>query len=211
MEIFPQALAATTTNSHELAERYCAVYPMLKQLDKHNRLGTYFLRFVSYPTGAGSGFDQLSDVIRKLREEMKSQGPKSARYEVNIESVTDREQSTANESTHDSGGDEYLATGTLGVYAAAKDTNPMSFPCLSFCAFQLDRDILHMVAHYRSQYLVQRGYGNYLGLGQLLGYVCDAVGATPGQLLVLAGYAQLDPPVSKARIKTLINKCAAAG
>src|SRR6266545_3030722 len=93
--IFPQALAATTADSDELAERYRAVYRTLKQLDKHNRPGTYFLRLVSYPAGGGRGFDQLSDLIRKLRKETKNQGPKSARYEVNIESAADRERSTA--------------------------------------------------------------------------------------------------------------------
>ena len=68
----------------------------------------------------------------------------------------------------------------------------MGFPCLSFCSFQLDGDTLHMIAQYRYQYLIERGYGNYLGLGQLLGYVCATVGLHPGQLTIIAGVAAVD-------------------
>ena len=55
----------------------------------------------------------------------------------------------------------------------------MGFPCLSFCSFQLDGDTLHMIAQYRYQYLIERGYGNYLGLGQLLGYVSKSCRPEP--------------------------------
>jgi hypothetical protein len=82
--------------------------------------------------------------------------------------------------------------GPVHVYAAGKDTSPMGFPCLSFCSFQLDSGLLHMIAQCRYQYLIERGYGNYLGLGQLLGYVCAAVGLYPGQLTIMAGVAAVD-------------------
>ena len=60
------------------------------------------------------------------------------------------------------------------------------------CSFQLDGSHLHMVAHYRSQYMIQRAYGNYLGLGRLLAYVAENAGIEPGELMVVAGYAQID-------------------
>ena len=69
----------------------------------------------------------------------------------------------------------------------------MGFPCLSFCSFQLDDDALR---YGRPLPLPvpdrARGYGNYLGLGQLLGYVCAAVGLNPGQLTIIAGVAAVD-------------------
>ena len=80
----------------------------------------------------------------------------------------------------------------------------MGFPCLSFCSFQLDQDRLHMVAHYhRRQHLIVRGYGNYLGLGQLLGYVCAMTGLSPGELMIVAGAAQVDAP--RYRVKQLLS------
>jgi len=82
----------------------------------------------------------------------------------------------------------------VSVYAADRDTSAMAFPCLSFCSFQLAGDTLHMVAQYRYQYLIQRGYGNYLGLGQLLGYVCLTVGLKPGEIDGRRGRCAADAP-----------------
>jgi len=90
-------------------------------------------------------------------------------------------------------------TEAVPVYAAGRDNSPMGFPCLSFCSFQLDQDKLHMVAHYRRQHLVVRGYGNYLGLGQLLGYVCAMTELSPGELLIVAGVAQVDAAMYRIR------------
>lgn len=176
--IFPAALAAECADHAELADRYAAIYDLIKGLDKGNRRGTYFGRLVDYPSPDGS-CNQLADLVRKLRLELASKAPKSARYEINIAHTAEHTDST----DHDQ---------AVPIYAAGRDNSPMGFPCLSFCAFQLDRQTLHMVAHYRRQHLIERGYGNYLGLGCLLGYVADAVGAQPGVLTIVAGVAKVD-------------------
>lgn len=179
--IFPLALARQSSDHVQLADRYRAMYPTLKRLDIGNRRGTYFGRLVAYPAG-GQSFDQLNDLISKLGAELRTRGPKSSRYEVSFEPVENQRGEVESE--------------TAVVYAPGRDRNAMSFPCLSFCSFQLDGDLLHMVAHYRSQYLIQRGYGNYLGLGRLLGYVSDTVGIQTGELLVVAGGARVETPKS---------------
>jgi hypothetical protein len=48
------------------------------------------------------------------------------------------------------------------------------------------------MAHYRSQLMIERAYGNYLGLGQLLSYIAAQAGLRCGELTVTAGYAVLD-------------------
>jgi hypothetical protein len=184
--IFPAQLAATTAGPGELAQRYWRMYPTLRRLHKSNRKGTYFGRIVAHPA-AGGERDQLADLIERLNTELRTRGPKSARYEMNITGPGELAQP----------GDECPAEelsdgGPVHIYAAGKDTSSMGFPCLSFCSFQLDGDTLHMVAQYRYQYLIERGYGNYLGLGQLLGYVCATVGLHPGQLTIIAGVAAVD-------------------
>jgi hypothetical protein len=189
--IFPAALAEQSDDERELTSRYKALFPTLQRLDAHCARGTYFHRLIAYPA-PGEERNQLADTIRKLRQEFAAPGPKSARYELNVESVVDGIEAT-----------ESSAGTSAMVYAAGRDNSPMSFPCLSFCSFQLDRDTVHMMAIYRSQYLIQRGYGNYLGLGRLLGYICRRTGLTPGQLTVVAGYAQLD--VSKGRTARLLR------
>ena len=184
--IFPAQLAATSAGPGELTQRYKKVYPTLRRLHKSNRKGTYFGRIVAHPVIGGER-DQLADLIERLNTELRTPGPKSARYEMNIsgagELASSAEACPAVES---------IDGGPVHVYRADKDTSPMGFPCLSFCSFQLDGNTLHMVAHYRYQYLIERGYGNYLGLGQLLGYVCAAVGLQPGQLMIIAGVAAVD-------------------
>lgn len=184
--IFPAQLAAACTGPDELARRYRRIYKVLRRLHKSNRKGTYFGRIVSHPAADGER-DQLADLIERLNTELRTPGPKSARYEMNI--------SAAGELIHSDEArwpTDLTDGGPVHVYAPGRDTSPMGFPCLSFCSFQLDGGNLHMVAQYRYQYLIERGYGNYLGLGQLLGYVCANVGLHPGELIIIAGVAAVD-------------------
>jgi thymidylate synthase len=93
----------------------------------------------------------------------------------------------------------------LNVYLAREDCKvAMGFPCLSHCALHLDGDVLHMSAQYRNHYLVERGYGNYLGLGELLEYICRSTNLRVGELLVVAGRAELDH-AGKKRIAQLLE------
>ncbi|MGH9252211.1 MAG: hypothetical protein ACRD0W_22250, partial [Acidimicrobiales bacterium] len=177
--IFPSALAATCATPETLCERYRAMYPTLQKLDKGNRFGIYFGRVVAYP-GVDGDHDQLAATIAKLRTERASRGPKSARYEIGISDPVQTD---------------------VHIYVPGVDTSPMGFPCLSFCSLQLDGDRLHMVAHYRYQYLVLKGYGNYLGLAQLLAYIAGQADLTTGNLTVVTGRAYVD--VTKARVASL--------
>lgn len=184
--VFPLRLAKSSRDAAHLGKRYRAMYPTLKRVHKSNRRGTYFGRLVAYPAESDT-YDQLSALISKLNQELRGDRPKGARYEVPIarglEAPDEKESETA---------DDGDATAALPIHAAGRDTSPMDFPCLSFCSFQLDRDRLHLSAHYRSQYLVQRGYGNYLGLARLQAYVAESVGISSGQLLVVAGLAHAE-------------------
>lgn len=194
--IFPAQMAATSRDPHHLAERYRAAYETIRRLHPGNRNGTYFGRLVKYPS-AGGDRDQLAELIRRLHTELGARGPKSARYEVNVSTPGDPP-------IEDPPCPELAAA--VPIYADGEDTSAMGFPCLSFCSFQLDHGSLHMVAHYRSQYLIQRGYGNYLGLGRLLGYVCDATGLRPGELMVIAAAATVD--ARKYQVAQLVNTAA---
>jgi hypothetical protein len=87
----------------------------------------------------------------------------------------------------------------------------MGFPSMAFLSFHLDDDHLYLTAHYRNQFLIERGYGNYLGLAQLQCYVADAVGLTPAELMIVAGHATVDTPgrASMTAIKTVIEEARA--
>lgn len=82
--IFPASWASRLPEPEELAAYYRARYPGLRRYHNNER-GTYFGRMVAYPRGDGHPEgDQLTETVRKLRQELARRGPKSSRYEINI-------------------------------------------------------------------------------------------------------------------------------
>lgn len=180
--IFPEAIARSSRDHEELVERYVRMYPVLRKRFTKNAQGTYFGRLIQYPTAKGP-FDQVGAVINRINVQRTSGGAPlgAARYEAIVEAPAD--------------------PGDLSVYVPNTDNSPMGFPCLSYCAFQLDTmGHVHLLATYRSQYLVERGYGNYLGLGRLLAHVAHQTGLQLGHLTVVAGLAQLESPITRVRL-----------
>lgn len=178
--IFPQAMAQQTPDIAELTDRYLKVLPDLKRLDSHNRRGTYFSRLIAYPAASGP-VNQIERVITNLRTELASDAPMSARYETSLQ-VPDGQHP-------DSPATQDVAA---PVQDPGRDNHPRGFPCLSFLSFQHDKTHLHAVAHYRYQYLMQRGLGNYLGIARLMRYIAGHTGLQPGALTVIAGRAAAD-------------------
>lgn len=182
--LFPQALARSTPDPDALGKRYLNLLPTLKQLDSDNGRGTYFERLVNYEAPDGH-LNQLAEVVRRLKQESavaakSATGAKHARYEVGLEQLT----------------------ASLPVLEADHDTNPIGFPCLTLLSFQLDDGRVHAIAHYRSHYLFQRAYGNYLAVCRLLCYICERSHLTPGEVTIVAGYAQVDRH-RKSRVQVL--------
>jgi hypothetical protein len=135
-----------------------------------NPQGTYFGRIVAYPDlDCEESIDQLLENVEKLKAEGRGRVYKSV-YEFNI-------------------------------YSAARDRKKeRGFPCLAHVGMHIGRDErLNATAQYRSHDVVAKGYGNYLGLGGLLGYVARAAGREPGELLIVAGGAFFDVGITKLR------------
>lgn len=197
--IFPAQMAATSRDHEDLVRRYRAIYPLLRSRWHKNNHGTYFGRLVAYPAAHhAGGYDQLGEVIRKIGIEHARGSAKTALYEAVIAEPGE----LASSDGEDQPG---TLSSALSIFAPVQDKLPVGgFPCLSHCSFQLDRDgRVHALAQYRSQYLVQRGYGNYLGLGRLLAYVCEQTQLEPGQLTVTAGYAQIEKKAGR-RVRDLL-------
>jgi thymidylate synthase len=192
--IFPAALARTASEHAALTDRYKALYPSLARMHGGNRRGTYFGRLIAYP-GSKGNIDQIGTVIRRLQQQTKTSRPMTACYEAGlVDPATDL--------------DAEPMTASLPVNAPGVDNSIMSFPCLSHCSFQLDRaGHLHLMALYRSHYMVERAYGNYVGLGELMAHIAHAAGLRVGVLTVVAGYAQLDSDCI-TRIRPLLAETA---
>jgi thymidylate synthase len=83
--IFPAAWARKRPDPANLADYYRRQYTKagLRGV-KHNSHGTYFGRIVAYPRQQGDPADQLTDTVRKLKDELEKHTNKSSRYEINI-------------------------------------------------------------------------------------------------------------------------------
>jgi hypothetical protein len=201
--IFPVAVAETSYDHLELSRRYVKMLPTLKRLaPAKNNQGTYFGRLVAFP-GAKGPVNQLDAIISRLRVEGAKKGsrtgPLTAAYEAGF---TDPGPESID------GQIGPCVTAVAPIRVPGKDNRVPGFPCLSYCSFQVDRDgALHAMAHYRSQRMAERAYGNYLGLGQLLGYIATQAGLSCGELTVTAGYAMLD---CRRDISALVSRVPAA-
>ncbi|MEU9213407.1 hypothetical protein AB0D27_37260 [Streptomyces sp. NPDC048415] len=186
--LFPTEFAGTCATHEELTDRYRALYPRLREV-KRNAHGTYFGRLVAYPGTADKPepVDQLARVIRRL-DKLRSTAKWSAVYETGTAHVTDDDEVWEAELPDTAAGTEAV------IRAASLDTQTLDFPCLSHCSFQLDgtTDTVHLAAYYRSHYMFDRAYGNYLALGHLCAWVARHAHLKPGTLTVMAGCARLD-------------------
>jgi hypothetical protein len=79
----------------------------------------------------------------------------------------------------------------------------LSFPCLQHVTFAPDNDGLCVNAFYAVQYVVERAYGNYLGLCRLGRFVAHELDLPLKRVTCFAGVAQLD--AKKADVKTVLG------
>ena len=75
-------------------------------------------------------------------------------------------------------------------------------PCLNYITLQLQENkIMNLMAVFRNHYLFPRIYGNYLGLGQLLEFICDRTEFKVGILTCLSSHAGLSESSRPSKIE----------
>jgi len=75
-------------------------------------------------------------------------------------------------------------------------------PCLNYLALQMqpgEARTISLLAVYRNHDVVERAYGNLLGLGWLLGFLCAQTGSRVGELTCLSSHAYIDRSVRPLR------------
>ena len=166
--IFPARWAERHPEPEDLALHYRENYAELREFSE-NQHGTYFGRVVAFPRDEAE--EDLADQLNETVQKLIQEmikGNKSSRYEINVYS----EQ-------HDG-------------------RRPMGFPCLAHLSVHMHEGALHMQAVYRNEFIVQRGYGNFLGVAELQGYIAGAVGLDVGELLLTIGHGQFDGAKTRA-------------
>ncbi len=159
-----------------LYESYIGMLPMLRTVGA-NRSGTYFSRMITWPGKVAGGTNQLELRIARLRSQARAG------------------RRTNNTLDIDLGADALdtdLPISGVQVYAVT-DQRTRSFPCLTHIDLTLYEGQLHCTAVYRHQYLVEKAYGNLVGLSALLQFLCQQGGCVPGELVVHATMADAQP------------------
>ena len=85
-------------------------------------------------------------------------------------------------------------------------TRRLGGPCLNYVAVQLDAGppfTLGLLCTYRNHDFLERAYGNYWGLCNLLRFMADETGAQPGPLTCISSHAFVDK--HKNDLKTLLD------
>jgi hypothetical protein len=161
--IFPARWAERHQTPEDLALHYRKNYSELRGYGQ-NQHGTYFGRIVAYPRDGEEAdlADQLNETVQKLIEEQVNGTNKSSRFEINVYSER-----------HDG-------------------RRPMGFPCLAHLSVHMHGGELHMQAVYRNEFIVERGYGNFLGVAELQAFIARSVGLDVGELLVTIGHGEFD-------------------
>jgi hypothetical protein len=83
----------------------------------------------------------------------------------------------------------------IGLFDPGQDHSASAlrgFPCLQHIAFAPTKDGLFLNAFYATQYMVERAYGNYLGLCRLGRFVGQELGIPLARVTTLIGLAQRD-------------------
>jgi thymidylate synthase len=138
-----------------------------------NKSGTYFSRMITWPGKEPGGVNQLAARIERLRAEHTAgrQTHNALDIDVAADALADEEDLRG-----------------IQVYAAT-DRRVRSFPCLTHIDLTLHRGRLHATAVYRHQYLIDKAYGNLLGLSWLMQFLCQQTGYELGELVVHATLA----------------------
>lgn len=159
--------------------------PRLKARDRLNRNGTYFERMIAYQGSKRvdgktvvSTKNQLEQIILQWKRDQKcGRRPRQSALQVSC-------------------------------FDPPKDHTgqPMrGFPCLQQVGFTYDNTGgLSLTAFYPTQYIFDRGYGNYLGLCHLGAFMAHELGMRMVRLNVLVSCPELGSP-AKSTLKRLRN------
>ena len=176
--IFPHKLYQRVGNASSLFSDYDRrLYPKIKRLQPKiaNSWGNYFRRMTNYESATGP-VNQLQNIIDAIQNRQRLS---SAAYTIVIQKP-----------------------GTETV-------RPRGGPCLNYIAIQAEASwggnrTIGLLAVYRNHEFLERAYGNYWGLCNLLIFLAAEVGGTPGPLTCVSSRAYVRG--NKTALNALIGR-----
>jgi len=165
--------------AERLYTNYAYIFTRLGEAHHENKKGTYFSRMISWPGKEMGQFNQIAKRIAHLRVQNNPEHHKSA---FNAGDIAVSEPGLDLASTSD--------VGDLGMNTyAANDNRTRSFPCLVHVDVGLFQDKINLLGVYRHQFLIQKGYGNMIGLARLQRFLAQQTGYGVGELAIQATLA----------------------
>jgi len=174
--IFPHRLYRNKGNAAALFNAYNRSEGLYDKLHRRRRgWGTYFRRMTNYE-GTDGAVNQLDNIIAAIKNRERHS---KAAYSVVIQNP------------------------------GGETVRPRGGPCLNYVAVQIEPGqsaqtmTLGLLAVYRNHDFLERAYGNYWGLCNLLDFLANEVGAIPGPLTCVSSHAYVGG--HKTAIKALIE------
>ena len=174
--IFPHKTYKRNQCAQELYDCYLKTIYPWTRTREHKGWGTYFHRMIHYETHTGV-VNQLNNIINA----------------INDRDVTSR------------------AAYTIVIEKPGGETiRPLGAPCLNYVAVQLEpterRRRLGLLCIYRNHDFLERAYGNYWGLSNLLCFLAKETDSDVGTLTCISSHAYI--PSKKAAFKKLLEELA---
>ncbi len=154
----------------------------LRKLDPRNRSGTYFIRMMNFggtrADGGAAAVDQIGEAIRIWKHyAAKGKRPRQAGMQ-------------------------------FSCFDPCKDITlqpRQAFPCLHQVGLTWEGDSLALSAFYPTQYIVERAYGNYLGLCHLGIYIAEQLNMKLVRVNCFIGCAILNVNKTDNRLRPVIE------
>ena len=161
-------------------------FPRLQARDQHNCRGTYFERMVRF---RGSKIDRSGTVK-----------PLEINQLVHLIEIWHRDRAKGSSSRH--------SALQASIFDPVKDhtgAKMLGFPCLQQVSFSYDNDNLAVNAYYPTQYIMDRAYGNYLGLCHLGQFMARNMGLNLVRLNCFIGLPEIGNKWSKQELKSFAD------
>jgi len=172
--IFPHKLYKRKENKQELFESYNRPNGLFDRLQKRKRSwGSYFRRMINYEIKPGIIQNQLKNIIQAINTR---ENTSTAAYTIIIQKP------------------------------GGETVRPLGGPCLNYIAVQLepsDPVQLGLLAVYRNHDFLERAYGNYWGLCNLMSFLAKETITTSGPLTCVSSQAYVSG--KKTALRSLVD------
>ena len=171
--IFPHGLYRKIIDSQRLFKAYNRPNGLYERLHRRKPSWGTYFRRMTHYDKAGDVVNQLGNII----EAIQTRGSVSrAAYTVIIQTP------------------------------GGETVRPLGGPCLNYLAFQIEAEkpiVMGLLAVYRNHDFLERAYGNYWGLCNLLSFLADEVDASIGPLTCISSHAYVSQ--KKAALKAFVG------